>query len=109
MKVFEYYKTVGILEVTITTRPDTQPNHPILTNLWMYKHSDPHLQLWRDEPVSVNDCILRNINQYKYIANIDNDEIIMPQKYSGWNEMLDHLGNETADMNVNLDKGFPFI
>ena len=75
----------------------------------MYKHSDPHLQLWRDEPVSVNDCILRNINQYKYIANIDNDEIIMPQEYSGWNEMLDHLGNETADMKVRLDKGFSFI
>ena len=98
MKVFEYYKTVGILEVTITTRPDTQPNHPILTNLWMYKHSDPHLQLWRDEPVSVNDCFLKNIHNYKYIANIDNDEIIM-SNHSDWIELISEL-EDTTDPQV---------
>ena len=87
----------------MTSLPDSQPNHPVLTNLWMYKHNDPHLQLWRDEPISVNDCILRNIHKFQYIANIDNDEMIIPEKYKDWNEMLEGLGNET-DTKVKQNK-----
>ena len=101
-KVFDYYKSLGVLEVTMTSLPDSQPNHPVLTNLWMYKHDDPHLQLWRDEPISVNDCILRNMNQFQYIANIDNDEMIIPEEYRDWKEMVEGLGNDTADIEVNF-------
>ena len=101
-KVFDYYKSLGVLEVTMTSLPDSQPNHPVLTNLWMYKHNDPHLQLWRDEPISVNDCILRNMNQFQYIANIDNDEMIIPEEYRDWKEMVEGLGNDTADIEVNF-------
>ena len=103
-QVFDYYKSLGVLEVTMTSLPDSQPNHPVLTNLWMYKHNDPHLQLWRDEPISVNDCILRNMNQFQYIANIDNDEMIIPEKYNDWNEMLEGLGNETAGIKVKQNR-----
>ena len=88
----------------MTSLPDSQPNHPVLTNLWMYKHNDPHLQLWRDEPISVNDCILRNMNQFQYIANIDNDEMIIPEEYRDWNEMLEGLGNDTGDLEVKQNK-----
>ena len=103
-KVFDYYKSLGVLEVTMTSLPDSQPNHPVLTNLWMYKHNDPHLQLWRNEPISVNDCILRNIHRFQYIANIDNDEMIIPEKYNDWNEMLEGLGNETAGIKVKQNR-----
>ena len=68
----------------------------------MYDHSDPYLQLWRDEPISVNDCILRNIHKYQYIANIDNDEIILPEEYRDWHEMLSVLINDTADIKVKI-------
>ena len=100
-KVFEYYKSLGVLEITFTTLPYSQPNHPVLTNLWMYDHSDPYLQLWRDEPISVNDCLLRNIHKYQYIANIDNDEIILPEEYRDWHEMLSNFINDTADIKVD--------
>lgn len=69
----------------------------------MYEHSDPYLQLWRNEPVTVNDCILRNIHKYQYIANIDNDEIILPEEYGDWHEMLSGLTNDSSsDMKVTL-------
>ena len=90
-KVFDYYKSLGVLEVTMTSLPDSQPNHPVLTNLWMYKHNDPHLQLWRDEPIFVNDCLLRKIHKFQYIANIDNDEMIIAEESRDWNEMLEGL------------------
>ena len=100
--MFDYYKSLGVLEVSMTSLPDSQPNHPVLTNLWMYKHNDPHLQLWRDEPISVNDCILRNMNQFQYIANIDNDEMIIPEEHSDWIDLLEGLGNDTADIKVKI-------
>ena len=102
MKVFDYYKSLGVLEVTMTTLPDSQPNHPVLTNLWMYEHNDPDLQLWRDEAYSVNDCLLRNINKFKYIANFDPDEMIIPEEYKDWVEMLEGFENDTEDIKVNL-------
>ena len=106
-KVFDYYKSLGVLEVTMTSLPDSQPNHPVLTNLWM--HNDPHLQLWRNEHLSVNDCILRNINMFEYIANIDNDEIIIPENYKDWNEMLNGLKNDTADIEVKFQLQYALL
>ena len=38
--------------------------------------------------LSVNDCFLRNMQKYKYIANIDIDEIIIPTKMTNWLEMM---------------------
>ena len=70
----------------------------------MYKHNDPHLQLWRDEPIFVNDCLLRKIHKFQYIANIDNDEMIIAEESRDWNEMLEGLGNDTADVKVKQNK-----
>ena len=42
------------------------------------------------------------MNQFQYIANIDNDEMIIPEASGGWNEMLEGLGNDTADIEVNF-------
>merc|ERR1719480_407792 len=75
MKVFRYYESLGFVEMTKITLAGSQPNDPILTNIFMYQSSNPHKHLWANERVSVNDCFLRNMQKYKYIANIDNDGI----------------------------------
>ena len=100
--MFDYYKSLGVLEVTQTSLPDTQPNDPVLTNMFMYQAGNPHLQLWRNEPISVNDCYLKNMNMYSYIVNIDTDEVIVPNKKIGptWVHMMEALEN-VADKEVN--------
>merc|ERR1719431_168188 len=45
--------------------------------------------LWGNQRLSVNDCFLRNMHKYKYIANIDDDEIILPQNATSWPEMME--------------------
>ena len=95
--MFDYYESLGVLEVTKTTLPDTQPNDPVLTNMFMYQTGNLHAQLWRNEPISVNDCFLKNMNIFRYIVNIDNDEVIVPTNETGptWVEMMEVLENVT--------------
>ena len=97
--MFDYYESLGVLEVTLTSLPDTQPNDPVLTNMLMYQARDPHVQLWRNEPISVNDCFLKNMNMYRYIVNIDNDEVIVPDNKTGatWVEMMEVVENITEN------------
>ena len=97
--MFEYYKSLGVVELTMTTLPGSQPNDPVLTNLFMYDpdHEDPVRQLWRNEHISVNDCFLKNIHKYKYIVNIDNDEIILPQNKNNWHNMMTVVEQETGN------------
>ena len=99
LQVFDYYESLGVLEVTLTSLPDTQPNDPVLTNMLMYQARDPHVQLWRNEPISVNDCFLKNMNMYRYIVNIDNDEVIVPDNKTGatWVEMMEVVENITKN------------
>ena len=74
------------------TLAGSQPNDPVLANLYLYghvpmEHGPQHL--WGNQRLSVNDCFLRNMHKYKYIANIDDDEIIMPQNATSWLEMME--------------------
>ena len=71
------------------TLAGTQPNDPVLTNMFMYQSPNPHKHLWGNERLSVNDCFLRNMQKYKYIANIDNDEVILPRTVSTWSRMIE--------------------
>ena len=97
--MLEYYKSLGVVEMSLTTLPGSQPNDPVLTNLFMYNpdHEDPVRQLWRNEHISVNDCFLKNIHKYKYIVNIDNDEIILPLKERNWHDMMTVVEQETGN------------
>ena len=85
--------------MTPITLPGSQPNDPLLTNLFMYDsdHEDPVRQLWRNEHISVNDCFLKNIHKYKYIVNIDNDEIILPLNETNWYDMMAVVEQETKN------------
>ena len=100
--MLDYYKSLGVLEVTHTSLPDTQPNDPVLTNMFMYQAGNPNVQLWRNEPISVNDCFLKNMNMYSYIVNIDTDEVIVPTKKTGptWVQMMKAL-EDVTDKEVN--------
>ena len=95
--MLDYYQSRGVLEVTPTSLPDSQPNDPVLTSMFMYQAEDPHVQLWRNEPISVNDCFLKNMNMYRYIVNIDTDEVIVPTHQTGptWVQMMEVLENVT--------------
>ena len=94
---------MGVLEVTPTTLPGTQPNDPLLTNMFVYEHNefydDPTVQTWRTEQIAVNDCFFKNMNMYKYIVNIDIDEVIVPTNKTGstWIEMMEALEKITKN------------
>ena len=96
--MFEYYESLGVLEVTPTTLPDTQPTDPVLVNMFLYEPSGRNEdQRMRTEQISVNDCFLKNMNIYRYIVNIDIDEVIVPTNKTGstWLEMFEVLENIT--------------
>ena len=96
-QVFDFYISLGVLEVIKINLAGGQPNDQDLTNLYMYKHGHPHVQNWRNEALPVNDCYLRNMNEYKYIANIDNDEMILPLNHSNWITMMESLEKLKGD------------
>ena len=96
-QVFDYYVSLGVLEVTRISLAGGQPNDPALTNMFMYEHSQPHLQHWRNEALSVNDCFFRNMDEYKYIVNIDNDEMILSLNHTNWADMMEDLEQETVN------------
>ena len=104
IKVFEYYKSLGVVEYSEITLPGSLPNDLVLTNLWMYdpddpynNKNDPHNQVWRNEEISVNDCYLKNANKYKYIINKDMDEMIVPLKENNYHEMMEMIEETTRD------------
>ena len=85
-----------MLETRKITLAGSQPNDPILTNMFIFQEN-PHIKngLFNNihgiDRLSVNDCFLRNMQRYKYIANIDIDEIIIPQNMTNWLEMMEFV------------------
>ena len=55
---------------------------------------------FRNERLAVNDCFLRNMQKYKYIANLDIDEIIVPQNFSTWSEMMETVSKKVKNKKV---------
>ena len=76
------------------TLAGSQPNDPILTNMFMFQDDDPDVyhiakHTSGSDRLTSNDCYLRNMQKYKYIANMDIDEIIIPRNMSTWSEMME--------------------
>ena len=40
------------------------------------------------------------MQKYKYIANLDIDEIIVPQNFSTWSEMMETVSKEVRNKKV---------
>ncbi|ODM90221.1 hypothetical protein Ocin01_16460 [Orchesella cincta] len=91
-KVLDYYESKGIIDVKQTTLPGELPNHPQLRHLYIRgKKGDKRLT----ELIPYNDCILRNMYDYKYVAVLDTDEIIMPKDNNmNWNELIKTVNKE---------------
>ena len=89
-----------MLETRKITLAGSQPNDPILTNMFIFqKDAKNHLfnNIHAIDRLSVNDCFLRNMQKYKYIANIDIDEIIIPQNMTNWLEMMQYVEKLSRD------------
>ena len=86
-----------MLEITKITLAGTQPNDPVLTNMFIYQEPNQFGRHSANERLSVNDCFLRNMQKYKYIANIDIDEMIMPQNTTNWLEMMQYVEKLSRD------------
>ena len=56
----------------------------------------------RNERLSVNDCFLRNMHKYEYIANLDVDEVILPRDVSTWSEMMKIIKKQTQNKKVKF-------
>ena len=80
-----------------STLADSQPNDPVLTNMFLFQEKPldengffQHRHNGNDL-LFTNDCFLRNMQKYKYIVNIDDDEIIIPQSMNILSDMLEVL------------------
>ena len=63
-QVFKYYESIGVLELEMITLVGGQPNHPILTNLFLYgkypfNYTNPIKHLNGNQRLSVHDCYLK--------------------------------------------------
>ena len=78
------------------TLAGNQPNDPVIQNKFIYQGPKPRKH--GNERLQVNDCLLRNVQKYKYIACIDIDEIIVPQNESTWSEMMELVEKDKVDI-----------
>ena len=83
------------LHTTKTSLAGNQPNEPIQ----QYKYLKDHLWLQRYNLAGfLNDCFYRNIHRYKYIVNLDIDEIIVSRKPGQtWNDLIPQLEKKKAN------------
>ena len=80
-----------MLEMTRITLAGDQPNDPVLTNIFINQSPKPQKRV--HERLQINDCFLRNMQKYKYIACLDIDEMIVPENFSNWSEMMELVEN----------------
>ena len=77
------------------TLAGNQPNDPVIQNKFIYQGPKPRKHA--NERLQVNDCLLRNVQKYKYIAGIDIDEVIVPENDSTWSDMMERVKNQSKD------------
>ncbi len=45
----------------------------------------------KEEVLSLNDCLYRNLYKFKYLAIVDFDEVIVPRQNKDWHGLLRSL------------------
>ena len=75
LQVIDYYVKKDMVEITPISLPGHQPNIKVLQHLYLKSKINNKRQ---NELIPYNDCLYRNLYQYKYIALLDIDEVIMP-------------------------------
>ena len=51
----------------------------------------------RQELITYNDCVYRNLYSYQYIALLDVDEMIVPQNHRNWSDMMKVVESEALE------------
>jgi len=95
-KVLRHYINEGFVDVQPLSLPGDQPNSP--EELHEYLYEDMHRKR-AHEKLPYIECFYRNIDKYKYILNLDLDEVIIPAELKTWRELLDDLETEHKDKN----------
>ncbi|CAH2052505.1 unnamed protein product, partial [Iphiclides podalirius] len=84
-KVLDYYKGVGAVEVTPITLPGGQPNLPGLQHMYLKKKTTHKRQM---ELIPYNDCLYRHMYEYRWLALLDIDEVIVPLEDEDWSGLM---------------------
>ena len=104
-KVLKHYQNLDRIHVTPFTLPGHQPNIPGFQHMYLTKKTNHKRQ---NELIPYNDCLYKHMYEFKFIALLDVDEVIMPVRDATWGELMDRvlpkafkLRNETrASYNV---------
>ena len=78
----------GLVDWRPITLPGNQPNVEALYNLWAFKLQSRY---WPIELVELNDCLYRNLYRHDFIAILDVDEIIMPNRVDNWHQLIQSI------------------
>lgn len=87
-KVLDYYQRKGKVVIVPLTLPGDQPNEPKQRTRYLKK------ALWqkrRNELITYNDCLYRNIYLYDYVVPLDIDEVVIPVGTYTWSQMFTKL------------------
>ncbi|XP_047999195.1 uncharacterized protein LOC125236435 [Leguminivora glycinivorella] len=84
-KVLAYYRARGLVESTPITLPGGQPNLPGLQHMYLKKKTTHKRQM---ELVPYNDCLYRHMYQYRWLALLDVDEVIVPLQDPDWSSLM---------------------
>lgn len=85
-KVLKHYEQMGQIHVTPISLAGGQPNVPTFQHLYLTKKTNHKRQ---NELIPYNDCFYKHMYQYRYIALLDIDEVIMPATAANWKELMD--------------------
>lgn len=84
-KVLDYYANLGAVTVTPITLPGGQPNLPGLQHMYLKKKTTHKRQM---ELIPYNDCLYRHMYEYRWLALLDIDEVIVPLEDGGWSGLM---------------------
>jgi len=85
-KILKHYQQEGKVHVTPISLAGGQPNVQSLQHLYLTKKTNNKRQ---NELIPYNDCFYKHMYEYKYIALLDIDEVIMPKNVDSWTELMD--------------------
>lgn len=51
-------------------------------------HYNLYMNFWPQELIELNDCLYKNLYRHDYLAIVDIDEVIMPQRKANWQELI---------------------
>ncbi|CAL4066096.1 unnamed protein product [Meganyctiphanes norvegica] len=102
-RVLQYYTLRGRVEVIPLTLPGTQPTEPKELHDFLMKNYKDQLS---QEKLPYNDCFYRNINKFKYIVNLDLDEILIPRKGQTWQELIDKINKNHKNKGQQLPDSY---